>query len=424
MSVTHEIRPKNTTRAWRHQAPRAQKGHVLLLLGHLVVPAAKLRTLSLPNKTTDCLHRLQYATWALAWRIFALCCAKHCTEVCVSLDHLPPTSPAITTILALPPVPHSSGCLSSFRLRACLRATLRRHQCRVQSQLHSSKERQTSAITSNLRDVQISHHDVGGHPGPAFATDLGDSTLHGITSPAEHPHLAACCSVTSRERPHEQKRLERGSGKRRRRSSNILNDCDSIRMTLSISHFLPTMVGFVRFTILVPGSYLLQAPPNLGSWHPRLKTVPESATEPRHKGRPGGPAGNFGVLGSDHLQTVCPTHPMCGVACPLRVAQPQTPQCQGHGGGLVVARMQRLCLEHFAETLEDLLIVSFSKLEGGFRNHCPQEEIRSGGCAIQQQQPARLGPVGSSRTDGRAPTLSGSRSFERSQGVPLVPPTL
>ena len=41
-------------RAWRHQAPRAQKGHALLLLGHLVVPAAKLRTLSLPNKTTDC----------------------------------------------------------------------------------------------------------------------------------------------------------------------------------------------------------------------------------------------------------------------------------------------------------------------------------------------------------------------------------
>ena len=36
------------------QSPRAQKGHVLLLLGHLDVPAAKLRTLSLPNKTTDC----------------------------------------------------------------------------------------------------------------------------------------------------------------------------------------------------------------------------------------------------------------------------------------------------------------------------------------------------------------------------------
>ena len=35
----------------RHQAPRAQKGHVLLLLGHLDVPAAKLRTLSLLNCT-------------------------------------------------------------------------------------------------------------------------------------------------------------------------------------------------------------------------------------------------------------------------------------------------------------------------------------------------------------------------------------
>ena len=118
MSVTQNSSQKQ--RAWRHQAPHAQKRHVLLLLGHLDVPAAKLRTLSLPNKTTD------YSTVCNTQpgrSHIALCCAKHCTKVCISPDHLPPTSPAMTTILALPPVPHNSGYLSSFRFRACLGAT-------------------------------------------------------------------------------------------------------------------------------------------------------------------------------------------------------------------------------------------------------------------------------------------------------------
>ena len=55
ISEKHKIRPEHTApRAWRHQAPRAQKGHAILLPGHLVVAPAMLQTLSLPNKTTDC----------------------------------------------------------------------------------------------------------------------------------------------------------------------------------------------------------------------------------------------------------------------------------------------------------------------------------------------------------------------------------
>ena len=73
-------------------------------------------------------------------------------------------------------------------------------------------------------------------------------------------------------------------------------------------------------------------------------------------------AGNFGVPGSDHLQAVCPTLPVRGVACPL-LPKPIPPNVKG----MVAASMQRLYLEHFTETLEDLLVVSFSKLEGEFR---------------------------------------------------------
>ena len=90
---------------------------------------------------------------------FALCSAKHCTKACASLDHLPPTSPAITTILALPPVTVLGTCLPS----ACERASMPLHW------LRSSKERQTfcnhlqpARIRIPLRDVQVSHRDVGG----------------------------------------------------------------------------------------------------------------------------------------------------------------------------------------------------------------------------------------------------------------------
>ena len=76
------------------------------------------------------------------------------------------------------------------------------------------------------RDVQV-HHDVGGQPDPPFATDLGDNSLHDITSPVEHPHLAACSVMAKdvkRMETRTKKRLERG--KRRRRKSNTLNDCE------------------------------------------------------------------------------------------------------------------------------------------------------------------------------------------------------
>ena len=93
--------------------------------------------------------------------------------------------------LASVPSNHSTGCVCFPQRRSV--SIVCRHQRRVQSQLHFSKEKKTQ-ISVPLRSVQVSHHDVGGHPGPAFATDLGDST-----SPAEHPHLAACCSVRAKD---------------------------------------------------------------------------------------------------------------------------------------------------------------------------------------------------------------------------------
>ena len=88
---------------------------------------------------------------------------------------------------------HSVGCVC-FPQRLSI-SMVRRHQRRVQSQMHLQRgtnllQSPPARIRVPLRDVLVSHHDVGGHPGPTFATDLGDNTLHGITSPVKHPHRA------------------------------------------------------------------------------------------------------------------------------------------------------------------------------------------------------------------------------------------
>ena len=233
--MSHKIRPRNTTRAWRQQAPRAQKGHVLLLLGHLDVPAAKLRTLSLPNKTTDCSTVCNTrpgrspggfsvptspcvvpntARFSRPSSAHFACNDHHpCSSFC-------PTQFRVPVLLPLPSVPqsHSIGCVCFPQRRSI--SMVRRHQCRVQSQLNSSKEGQTfcnhlqpARIRVLLRDVQVSHHDVGGHPGPAIATNLGDSTLHGITSPAEHPppcRMLLCDGQRRQENGHKNRNGWRG----------------------------------------------------------------------------------------------------------------------------------------------------------------------------------------------------------------------
>ena len=141
----------------------------------------------------------KYATWALAWRIFgadfAFCCAKHCTKLCVSLDHLPPT-PSWLFLKS-----HTvSG--SSFRLRVCLRATPL-----VVSASLSANQSSPNAMSKSLMMTSVD---------TMVPPRVGDSTLHGMTSPAQH--LAACCSVTAKNvKRTTNKRLERSNGKRRRR---------------------------------------------------------------------------------------------------------------------------------------------------------------------------------------------------------------
>ena len=141
--------------------------------------------------------------------------------------------------------------------------------------------------------------------------------------------------------------------------------------------------GSRSFNLLVPGLTPPASASQLGILAPTVfKRSVESATDPKHmEDRVATPFTTLLATSGIISKLSAQLPPMCGVMCPLRVAQSQTSQCQRHGGGLVVAWVQRLCLEHFAETLEDLLVVLFSKLEGEFGSHCPQEEIRSSGCA-------------------------------------------
>ena len=90
-----------------------------------------------------------------------------------------------------------------------------------------------------------------------------------------------------------------------------------------------------------------------------------------------------------HISKLSAHLPRCAasrVLCPI----PNLTMSKSIGDCLSIVWMQRFCLEHFAETIEDLLVVFFSMLECEFRSHCPQEEIHSGRCAIQQQQPCCL----------------------------------
>ena len=242
MRESHKIRPEHTTpRAWRHQAPRAQKGHALLLLGHLVIPAAKLRTLSLPNKTTDC------------------------STVCNTRPgrspggFSAPTSPCVVPNTArkfafpwtfLPSHTVLGTCLPSACERAseplhwlCLLSSpafhldgaqtpMSRPVALLQRGTNLLQSLQPARIRVPLRDVQVSHHDVGGHPGPAFATDLGDSTLHDMTSPAERTHLAACCSVMAKDVQWTATRAET-AGEGQWHSGAAAANPERLRMTLS-----------------------------------------------------------------------------------------------------------------------------------------------------------------------------------------------
>ena len=79
-------------------------------------------------------------------------------KACVSKDHLPPTSLARTTSLALPCAPESSGCTRSFLLptTTTVRGAVpsqRRNQCGVHCDLCSVAERKT--VCDNLQPTSI-----------------------------------------------------------------------------------------------------------------------------------------------------------------------------------------------------------------------------------------------------------------------------
>ena len=107
-------------------------------------------------------------------------------------DHHPsssscPTQFRVPVLLPLPSVPqnHSIGCVCFPQRRSI--SMVRRHQCRVQSQLHSSKERQTFCNTSNLREseflcaIQVSPHYVGG------AETAGEGQRQTEAAQQQHP---------------------------------------------------------------------------------------------------------------------------------------------------------------------------------------------------------------------------------------------
>ena len=123
---------------------------------------------------------------------------------------------------------------------------------------------------------------------------------------------------------------------------------------------------------------------------------------------------NFGMPGSDHLKTVCPTPPMRGVASPLRVAQSQTSQRQGRGGRFVVCgcsvSVWSTLLKHL-KTCSSCLSAN-SSVNSGTIVRKKKFALVDANTTRTTMLPAHLGPSGSFPTVGHAPTLSGSKNFE------------
>ena len=198
---------------------------------------------SLPKKTTDCSticnarHGRSIGGFGAD---FALCCAKHCPKVCVSLGHFPPTSLARNTILALLLLPHSSG-LSAFRLRACFRAfplvvsaffsgvpSLWFADTNVASRASCTppKRDKPSAITSNLRIRLLLRSVQVSQPWPRLCDKSGRQHSQNDVS-CWAPALGR--SVMAKDVKRTATRTEtagEGNGKPSQRSNNTLNDCE------------------------------------------------------------------------------------------------------------------------------------------------------------------------------------------------------
>ena len=169
--------------------------------------------------------------------------AKMRRNVCVSSDHLPPTSPAKTTRRARERRPTNSGCVRSFLRRAWAKMmpsmfavpglavpTPRMGDTRVVSIASCAppyrgnpstrtSNRRASWAFGRARSISLTMTFTATLP-PASrqtrAAALSTANPRLPNSPALE-HAARWWPQGSSERPHRQKRNERGSGRRRRR---------------------------------------------------------------------------------------------------------------------------------------------------------------------------------------------------------------
>ena len=203
---------------------------------------AKTRALA---QTRIMLHRHIHANFALVrrmrgiWRVLALANCRR--NDCVSADHLPPTSLAKTTNLALPCSPDSSGYARSFLRRGSeqsgaifanhnahvgchLVAEVRRVLCPEQPVRHG-----TMAIHLR-RPPDVGHRRGMGNKSKSLTmTFVGDLPTHTCALSKANPRRrrtpasaqpARWWPRTSRRRPHRQEREEGGRGSQRRRRNS------------------------------------------------------------------------------------------------------------------------------------------------------------------------------------------------------------
>ena len=145
--------------------------------------------------------------------------ARSLRKICVSRDHLPPTSTASTTRRARVPRPKSSGYVLSFLRRAATKATPSSSAaprwgspfaCRalnqrgVHSKLGAREEWESvrdhfesPCVPDELDHVQIPHHHIGCHPAACFPADAGCHTPEGITPPPQDPSPGTGCTVVA-----------------------------------------------------------------------------------------------------------------------------------------------------------------------------------------------------------------------------------
>ena len=117
----------------------------------------------------------------------------------------------------------------------------RADQCRISRKLGASKQGQpfrddfqTSAINAwNLRQIEVTDHDVRRNPGPSPSANACHNTTAKPLRPRapETTHADGWWPKLSRRRPHRQTRVWRGNGNRSCRKNNVQKNSESMRAT-------------------------------------------------------------------------------------------------------------------------------------------------------------------------------------------------